>query len=186
MDDDREADGASTNALATAGSRGAKVIPASRKTDAGASRQDREIDAVRRADSRRNLKSWIWTCLGGPVPDEDAQIHEAVRVEWAKARARSERWREEVLILEEEMHRVLRYLRWAGDAWAARADAGPMQDMYIRAGLRAYALRQRALLASVADSFRTRWATRTSIPVDVQSSSTVGSRTAATAGTSST
>ena len=58
--------------------------------------------------------------------------------------------------------------------------------MYVRAGLRAYALRQRALLGSVADSFRARWATRTSIPVDVQSPLDVGSRAAATAGTAST
>lgn len=76
IDNDQEVDGASTNTLATAGSRGAKVIPASRKTDVGASRQEREIAAVRRADSRRSLTSWIWTCLGGPVPDEEAQIHE--------------------------------------------------------------------------------------------------------------
>ncbi|KAL1662393.1 hypothetical protein GGF50DRAFT_59092 [Schizophyllum commune] len=76
MDDDREADGASTNRLATAGARGAKVVAASRKTDNTDTRHGREVAAVRRADARRNLTSWIWTCLGGPVQDEEAQIHD--------------------------------------------------------------------------------------------------------------
>ncbi|KAL1724763.1 hypothetical protein EV714DRAFT_222510 [Schizophyllum commune] len=178
IDDDREVDGASTDALATTGSRGAKVIPASRKTDVGTSRQDREIAAVRRADSRRSMTSWIWTCLGGPVPDEETQIHEAIRVEWAKARARAERWREEVLILEEEMRRVLRYLQWAGDTWLARANASPTQDMCIRAGFRAYALRQRALLGSVAQAFHARWTARMPDLTLVQSVSDESSRVA--------
>ncbi|KAI5895151.1 uncharacterized protein SCHCODRAFT_02494560 [Schizophyllum commune H4-8] len=76
MDDDREADGASTNRLAVAGSRGAKVIATSRKTDTDNTRHGREIAAVRRADGRRSLTSWIWTCLGGPVQDEEAQVHD--------------------------------------------------------------------------------------------------------------
>ncbi|KAL1711275.1 hypothetical protein EV715DRAFT_268679, partial [Schizophyllum commune] len=160
MDDDREADGSSTNRLATAGSRGAKVIATSRKTDGADTRHGREVAAVRRADSRRNLTSWIWTCLGGPVQDEEAQVHDAVRIEWAKARARSERWQEEVMLLEEEMQRVLRYLAWSGQEWAQRAETTPTRDAYMRAGLQAYALRQRAIVDAVARSFRERWAVR--------------------------
>ncbi|KAJ7582425.1 hypothetical protein C8J56DRAFT_894335 [Mycena floridula] len=47
--------------------------------------------------------SWIWTT--GITGDTDDEIHimESVRVEWAKACARKERWSEEVLILKEEM-----------------------------------------------------------------------------------
>ncbi|KAL1712072.1 hypothetical protein EV715DRAFT_268149 [Schizophyllum commune] len=175
MDDDREADGASTNNLATAGSRGAKVIANSRKEDSGMTRHEREIAAVRNVDSRRSLTSWIWTCLGGPVEDEEVQVHDAIRVEWAKARARSERWKEETMLLEEEMRRVLRYLKWAGSAWEARAEAGPVRDAHIRAGLRAYALRQSALLSAVDLAFRTRWAARIpslAIPPDARGAST--------------
>ncbi|KAL1671091.1 hypothetical protein EV122DRAFT_227124 [Schizophyllum commune] len=160
MDDDREADGASTNHLAIAGARGAKVIAASRKTDTDNTRHGREVAAVRRADGRRNLTSWIWTCLGGPVQDEEAQVHDAVRVEWAKARARSERWREEVMLLEEEMQRVLRHLAWMGQQWTQHTDVLPTRDAYMRNGLRAYALRQCAILEAVAQSFRERWTAR--------------------------
>ncbi|KAI3998192.1 hypothetical protein K525DRAFT_275486 [Schizophyllum commune Loenen D] len=160
MDDDREADGASTNRLATAGARGAKVVAASRKTDSTDTRHGREVAAVRRADARRNLTSWIWTCLGGPVQNEEAQVHDAIRVEWAKARARSERWREEVMLLEEEMQRVLRYLAWTSEEWARRAGSIQTRDAYMRAGLQAYALRQGTLVDAVAHSFRGRWATR--------------------------
>ena len=35
----------------------------------------------------------------------------AVRVEWSKAKACMERWTEEVMLLEEEMHWVIRFLR---------------------------------------------------------------------------
>ncbi|KAI5895150.1 uncharacterized protein SCHCODRAFT_01087923, partial [Schizophyllum commune H4-8] len=84
----------------------------------------------------------------------------AVRVEWAKARARSERWREEVMLLEEEMQRVLRHLAWTGQEWAQRADALPTRDAYMCHGLRAYALRQRAIVEAVARSFRERWMPR--------------------------
>ncbi|KAL1751670.1 hypothetical protein FB107DRAFT_221498 [Schizophyllum commune] len=157
LDDDREADGASTDRLATVGARGAKVVANARKVDVPATRQDREIAAVRQADSRRSLTSWIWTCLGGPVQDENAQVYDALRVEWAKARARRERWAEEVQILEEEMRRVLRHLQWTASSWEARADRLPSRDAALQAGLRAYALRQAALTLQVEASFKVRW-----------------------------
>ncbi|KAJ7178669.1 hypothetical protein C8R43DRAFT_843108, partial [Mycena crocata] len=53
--------------------------------------------------------SWIWTVGGGPGEDEGA-LHDckccvvlAVRVEWSKAKARRDRWVEEVGKLREEM-----------------------------------------------------------------------------------
>ncbi|KAK0429799.1 hypothetical protein EV421DRAFT_1745077 [Armillaria borealis] len=56
--------------------------------------------------SKKNM-SWIWTEAGGPDEDESDFLHESVRVEWSKAWARRERWREEVKLLCEEMRRVL-------------------------------------------------------------------------------
>ncbi|KAJ7035268.1 hypothetical protein C8F04DRAFT_1344953 [Mycena alexandri] len=53
--------------------------------------------------SRKKTFSWIWTAGGGPGEDEQ-QLHESVRVEWSKAKARKERWEEEVDLLHEKMN----------------------------------------------------------------------------------
>ena len=67
IDDDREADGASTEWLNNRGERGSCAISHVRKSDTTAmSARDRALASVREADSPRNLTSWIWTALGGP------------------------------------------------------------------------------------------------------------------------
>ncbi|KAJ7029504.1 hypothetical protein C8F04DRAFT_1264960 [Mycena alexandri] len=48
--------------------------------------------------SRDKTFSWIWTEGGGPGEDEQA-LHDSVRVEWSKAKARKERWEEETGVL---------------------------------------------------------------------------------------
>ncbi|KAL1698752.1 hypothetical protein EV121DRAFT_217647 [Schizophyllum commune] len=158
IDDDREADGASTERLNNRGERGSRAISNARKSDTTAmSARDRAIASVREADSRRNLTSWIWTALGGPGQDTEAQVHDAVRVEWAKARARSERWTEEVNIVTEEMRRVLRYLRWRADRWQGLAAFEADLDPAGRAGVRAYALRQASLISRLRAVFHDSW-----------------------------
>ncbi|TRM64737.1 hypothetical protein BD626DRAFT_400204 [Schizophyllum amplum] len=160
IDDDREADGASTQQLNGQGARASRVIGSARKTDAPPlTAHDRAIASVRAADSRRNLTSWIWTALGGPQQDDEAQVHDAVRVEWAKARARSERWDEEVNILKEEMCRVLRFLQWQETWWGVRAAFEADLDPAGRAGIQAYALRQAHLMRAVRTMFHVTWST---------------------------
>ncbi|KAF8149702.1 hypothetical protein K438DRAFT_1779186 [Mycena galopus ATCC 62051] len=44
-------------------------------------------------------------------------MHKGVRVEWCKAYARVKRWREEVLLLQEEMVQCLRTLEWQAKVW---------------------------------------------------------------------
>ncbi|KAG6806717.1 hypothetical protein H0H92_010276, partial [Tricholoma furcatifolium] len=48
--------------------------------------------------------SWIWYTA---TVDEtnDGTLHDGIRLEWLKSRARDQRWREELLLLEEEMRR---------------------------------------------------------------------------------
>ncbi|KAJ7023334.1 hypothetical protein C8F04DRAFT_1271538 [Mycena alexandri] len=89
--------------------------------------------------SKNKTFSWIWTGGGGPGEDE-TELHESVRVEWSKAKARKERWEEEVELLREEMKRVLRFLRWQ-----------------LASGLQAYAARQAALHRDIARKFKTAW-----------------------------
>ncbi|KAJ7061113.1 hypothetical protein C8F01DRAFT_987657 [Mycena amicta] len=74
----------------------------------GAKRRARNEPSV----NRKMLPvSWIW--FAGGEGDEQ-ELHDctqlAVRVQWTKARARRDRWVEEVQLLQEEMRRVLRSL----------------------------------------------------------------------------
>ncbi|KAJ7429171.1 hypothetical protein B0H11DRAFT_1769442 [Mycena galericulata] len=100
--------------------------------------------------------SWIWTVNGGPGEDE-ASLHDSVRVEWSKAKARRDRWVEEVDTVREEMRRVLRMLRWTQEEWqhraALRVDVAPE----LAAGVKAYALRQAEVHRRVAEGFYAGW-----------------------------
>ncbi|KAF7318628.1 hypothetical protein HMN09_00374100 [Mycena chlorophos] len=106
------------------------------------------------ADEVRPI-SWIW--LAVPT-DEKVRVHEAVRVQWAKALARRNRWREEVRLLREEMKRVLRSLHAVQRQWQGRMTARTGVDPALAAGLAAYARRQIRVHRSFAESFCARWA----------------------------
>ncbi|KAJ7713874.1 hypothetical protein B0H16DRAFT_1702250 [Mycena metata] len=67
--------------------------------------------AQNKPTNKKTTLSWIWTVGGGPG-EAEAQLHESVRMEWVKAKARRDRWVEEVQLLREEIKWVLRMLRW--------------------------------------------------------------------------
>ena len=50
-----------------------------------------------------------------------------MRVEWAKARACMKQWKEELLIVQEEMRQVIKYLWWKATWWQVQT---PWQDHY--------------------------------------------------------
>ena len=119
---------------------------------------------------KKGLVSWIWTGVGDEKDEERMNEGKslvrmfahvltkiAVRVEWSKALARKERWEEEVLLLEEEMHRVLRSLHWEEQQWLARAKEDFEYDDITAAGHRAYALRQAFLARSTMTKFKKQW-----------------------------
>ncbi|KAJ7102966.1 hypothetical protein C8R43DRAFT_1141089 [Mycena crocata] len=100
--------------------------------------------------------SWIWTAAG-VMDDAEADQHESVRVEWVRAKCRKTRWEEEVILLREEMRRVIRYLDWDKAQWEKRAkDSKDRLDLGLttRDGLQAYALKQAALRESLGIHFR--------------------------------
>ncbi|KAJ6449029.1 hypothetical protein C8R47DRAFT_999334 [Mycena vitilis] len=105
------------------------------------------------AGSSKKVLSWIWAAQGA-LDSEEEELHESLRVEWARAKARKTRWEEEVNIIREEMRRVLRYLEWETETWDAR---GRMQRADVleetEAGLRAYALRQAQFHRSLRDFY---------------------------------
>ncbi|KAG5649292.1 hypothetical protein H0H81_004804, partial [Sphagnurus paluster] len=56
----------------------------------------------------RRVLSWIWTKLGDLGQEADLLQHD-LRIQRCKSKARAERWREEVLLLREEMNHVRRF-----------------------------------------------------------------------------
>ncbi|KAL1940902.1 hypothetical protein VTO73DRAFT_7538 [Trametes versicolor] len=123
--------------------------------------------AVSVGEGRRML-SWIWYTGGGPSPSEQGNDHglqDALRVEWAKARARAHRWSEQVRLLHEEMRRVLESTRYAAKEWNLRrsqrqthADPSVLLDDELDEGLKAYADEHCAMETGLADAFEQKWA----------------------------
>lgn len=83
------------------------------------------------------------------------------RLEWSKARARQARWREEVLLLKEEMRRVLEFLKWKSNDWLQRGNTETVSSLttcpYKLEGLHAYARRQAQVFRDLHDHFLGIW-----------------------------
>ncbi|KAJ7605598.1 hypothetical protein DFH06DRAFT_1348568 [Mycena polygramma] len=107
--------------------------------------------------SSKKIMSWIWTAQGATDSAEE-ELHESMRIEWSRALARKTRWAEEVLLLREEMRRVLRYLDWQARMWDERKTGRETQvSGGIQAGLVAYASQQAAFHRRIAEFFKSQW-----------------------------
>jgi hypothetical protein len=111
--------------------------------------------------SSRYEPSWIWlmprveqTSNSQTVEDE---FNDCMRVEWAKARARMMRWKEEVEIVQEEMRRVIVYHRWKAGWWQRQSVRRISGDSDIRNGLVGYAHKQAAICMRMAEQCVTAW-----------------------------
>lgn len=81
-----------------------------------------------------------------------------MRVEWAKSHARAQRWSEEVVLVIEEMRRVIKYLDWKASWWRDQATLrSSTARPDIISGLHAYAERQADLMVLMAKSFASSW-----------------------------
>ncbi|KAJ7088008.1 hypothetical protein B0H15DRAFT_949821 [Mycena belliarum] len=132
-------------------------------SDAAARKKLSMISAGRGARAPRNapgtskrVMSWIWTTRGA-LDDEEGRLHESIRVEWSRALARKDRWTEEVMLLREEMRRVLRYLGWQAGWWRERLAPRTNVSREVAAGIRAYALKQASWHDRLAGHFRVKW-----------------------------
>ena len=83
------------------------------------------------------------------------------RIEWSKARARQARWKEEVLLLREEMRRVLQFLKWKASDWFRKGHTDAISSLttcpYQLEGLRAYACRQANVFGDIHNHFMGIW-----------------------------
>ena len=80
-----------------------------------------------------------------------------MRAEWAKAKARGDRWCEEVLLLTEEMRQTLWFLDWKGNWWADLACSRCDAPLQVQRGMAAYAAKQSAVYHLLAMSFAEQW-----------------------------
>ncbi|KAG2129417.1 uncharacterized protein EDB93DRAFT_1095474, partial [Suillus bovinus] len=71
---------------------------------------------------------------------------------------RAMRWGEEVELLQEEMRRILAFLRWEAGCWERRREDAVPANAEHEDGCVAYAKRQADLRRNLASSFEARWA----------------------------
>lgn len=101
-------------------------------------------------------QSWIWRSSTTTVSRDE--VNEDMRVEWAQCMARAVRWEEEVLLLQEEMRRVVEFLGWRSRSWYSKVDAraGTVTSA-VHAGISAYAKKQGSIFHNLAVRFSQRW-----------------------------
>ncbi|KAJ3500142.1 hypothetical protein NMY22_g19358 [Coprinellus aureogranulatus] len=112
-------------------------------------------------------KSWIWNHPGASLDKVSEYEAETKKIEWAKSRARSLRYQEEIQIVKEEMNRTVRFFTWKERDWMRCAVAKEMVALQSgdtdcltpehAEGLRAYAERQASVCRGLRDSFIKQW-----------------------------
>ncbi|KAJ3552075.1 hypothetical protein NM688_g4347 [Phlebia brevispora] len=123
----------------------------------------------RAASEGRKAVSWIWIAAGtrreGEKTADIPGIDDAIRIEFLRARARAQRFVEEVNILVEEQRRVLVSLRANTAMWDRREEAARSIECPItREGAAAYATGQAALQRDLAMKFTEMWSNQYSLP----------------------
>ncbi|KAJ7782301.1 hypothetical protein DFH07DRAFT_764466 [Mycena maculata] len=110
------------------------------------------------AENRRTV-SWIW--MGAGMTGTDADLEEALRIEWCKTYAQTRCWREQVRLLEEEYRRVLVSYEYEVLRWEARlksVNVGSTREEVIWAeGVMAYGLRQARMYRLLAARGEVTW-----------------------------
>ncbi|KAI5888639.1 uncharacterized protein SCHCODRAFT_02587995 [Schizophyllum commune H4-8] len=110
---------------------------------------------VNAGEGSRRL-SWIWYMDSGQGAG-DAELNEALRVEFLKSKARRDRDREETQLLLEEMRRTIASLDHDAEQWQQRAHARTTCDELVKDGLRSYALEQSMVCIERATVLEAKW-----------------------------
>ena len=83
-----------------------------------------------------------------------------MRVEWAKARVHMNRWKEEVLLVQEEMRRVLAYHEWRAMWWQQQSSLRKVGNATIQVGITGYANKQAAISRRMGELCTVYWLPR--------------------------
>ncbi|KAJ7724201.1 hypothetical protein B0H16DRAFT_1736802 [Mycena metata] len=111
--------------------------------------------AQRGAENRRQL-SWIWTVAG--IGGVDADLEDALRIEWSKAYARTKRWGEEIEILAAEYDRVLASFDYEAARWDERVESVVMGLAWEEVdGAKAFARKQVSMFRDLRSRGETTW-----------------------------
>jgi hypothetical protein len=105
--------------------------------------------------------SWIWLMTRLPQEKGENQTEDefnhSMRTEWAQTRARMCRWNEELLIIQEEMRRVLAYFEWRSSWWLEQANQRVGLESSVQSGVVAYAHKQSSLCLRMAARCAEHW-----------------------------
>lgn len=105
-----------------------------------------------------NELSWIWTSAATSIELQPGEEDHILRAEWAKSKARTNRAREEVALLLEEMRHVLAFLEHSTRQWGDRIiQRASSADSALMEGLQSYANKQILLQQSLLASYRLLW-----------------------------
>ncbi|KAI4517072.1 hypothetical protein K525DRAFT_251912 [Schizophyllum commune Loenen D] len=111
---------------------------------------------IARGETSRTL-SWIWYSVPQNPSLTDPVQNEALRVEYLKSRARRDRHREEIRLLEEEMRRTLASFAADASEWESRVSRPITTDEELSEGLHSYAMDQALTARSRAARFQLKW-----------------------------
>ncbi|KAJ7780676.1 hypothetical protein DFH07DRAFT_765194 [Mycena maculata] len=115
------------------------------------------VGSVAAGETHRKL-SWIWYTAKAADPSE-SELTDTLRVEWCKAYTRTRRWREDVVLVEEEMRRTIEFGFWMAATWEVRASARSWGvDRPQREGLVAYAKEHMAREEETSTQLQRKWA----------------------------
>ncbi|TFK63616.1 hypothetical protein BDN72DRAFT_872268 [Pluteus cervinus] len=124
-----------------------------------------EEDVMKKGRKKKSVSegkrkvSWIWGVLGSTDPKLDnKELLDDLRVEWCKSHARAKRWQEEVLLLQEEMRRVLMFFETDERIWKSRVNFKKEgSDKVTDEGVSAYAYQQATLRQELIQAFQEMW-----------------------------
>ncbi|KAK7030161.1 CxC2 domain-containing protein [Favolaschia claudopus] len=118
---------------------------------------DEDPGVRREREAAARPASWIWLSQLSENEVSEGGMTEALRVEWAKTRARAWRWTEEVDLLEEEMRRVLEFLKWKAEWWTSLIGQREFLSDEDDEGFLAYAHRQSRIQIDLRARFEGNW-----------------------------
>ncbi|KAJ3500512.1 hypothetical protein NMY22_g19238 [Coprinellus aureogranulatus] len=103
--------------------------------------------------------SWIWRMAGASDDMKGDFSADTRRVEWGKSYARVQRYKEEIMLVKEEMRRTVRFFVWKEARWRGTMTSweGQLITREYAEGLRAYAERQARLCQRLRESFLDKW-----------------------------